>query len=83
MVLSGGGKGKRDYVREVALKQYGIQTRPFYVPMHHLPMYQSAHKFPNAEFLGEHGIVLPTYSGLREEEIDEICQAFVEILQDD
>jgi len=83
LVLNTGGIVKRDYVRDVALKKYGIQTRPFYVPMHQLPMYQCGQRFPHAEFLGDHGIVLPTYSGLREEEIDEICQAFMEILEDD
>ncbi len=73
LVLCEGGASRRDSVMERALREFGIQTRPFYAPMHKLPIYWQDVCLPNAEFLGDHGIVLPTYSGLKDEEVDEIC----------
>jgi perosamine synthetase len=74
LVLSGGGKTRRESIRERAMKEFGIQTRPLYVPMHKLPMYLQDAQFPHAEFLGDHGFVLPTYSGLPDEDVDEISR---------
>jgi perosamine synthetase len=75
IVLCDGGRVRRERIRERALKEFGIQTRPLYIPMHRLPMYKQSTQIPNAEFLGEHGIVLPTYSGLLDEHVDEISRA--------
>ena len=75
IILSSGGRARRERVRERALEEFGIQTRPLYIPMHKLPMYKQSAGFPNAEYLGDHGIVLPTYSGLLDEDIDEISRA--------
>jgi perosamine synthetase len=79
-VLSRGGEEKMERIRARALEKYGIQTRPFYVPMHRLPVYQREQAFPQAEFLGEHGVVLPTYSGLLDADVDEISCAIAEIV---
>ncbi|MBI5020646.1 MAG: DegT/DnrJ/EryC1/StrS family aminotransferase [Ignavibacteriales bacterium] len=73
IVLGSGGTHIREEVQNMLLSKYGIETRPFFIPMHKLPMYAGDFKFPNAEFLGDHGINLPTYSGLTDESIDEIC----------
>jgi perosamine synthetase len=81
VVLRHGGIARREHVRERALKEFGIQTRPFYVPLHKLPMYRSDVRLPQSEFLGEHGIVLPTYSGLSDEHVDEISQALTKCLR--
>jgi dTDP-4-amino-4,6-dideoxygalactose transaminase len=43
--------------------------------MHQLPIYRKEVCLPHAEYLSQHGIVLPTYSGLQDEEVDEICHA--------
>ncbi len=75
IVLRDGGRAHRERIRDRALEQFGIQTRPFYIPMHRLPMYRQGVQLPHAEFLGDHGIVLPTYSGLSNEEVDEISRA--------
>jgi perosamine synthetase len=75
VVLTAGGERRRERIRRTLLAAHGIETRPFFVPMHRLPMFRSGHHFPHSEFLGEHGINLPTYSGLGAEEIDEICTA--------
>lgn len=72
LVLGGGGAERRERIRDILLNEHGIETRPFFVPMHHLPMYQCAGQLPITDFLGEHGMNLPTYSGLTDAEIDQI-----------
>jgi perosamine synthetase len=74
VVLCGGDRSARDLVQERARREFGIQTRPFYVPMHKLPIYRQDVSLPHSEFLGDHGFVLPTYSGLKDDEVDEICR---------
>jgi perosamine synthetase len=73
IVLESGGAARRDKIQNVLLDKYGIETRPFFVPMHRLPMYAGKNILPQAEFLSDHGINLPTYSGLEDASIDEIC----------
>jgi dTDP-4-amino-4,6-dideoxygalactose transaminase len=70
----------RDRIRERMLQEFGIETRPFYIPMHKLPIYRRDIPMPHAEFLSDHGIVLPTYSGLKDEEVDEISEALAACL---
>lgn len=72
MVLTAGGAHRRERIRTTLLDRHGIETRPFFVPMHTLPMFKGDHHLPHTEFLGDHGISLPTYSGLSNEEIEEI-----------
>lgn len=81
VVLRGGGRKTTESVRDRARKEFGIETRPFYVPMHKLPIYRREVCLPHAEFLGEHGIVLPTYSGLTDAEVDEISDALITCLE--
>jgi perosamine synthetase len=80
VVLPSGGSARREKVMDALAATYGIETRPFFVPMHHLPMYASDANLPNTEFLAGHGINLPTYSGLADNEIGEICEALGETL---
>ncbi len=81
IVLARGGGDGRDDVRRQLLDAHGIETRPFFVPMHRLPMYETgAWQLPVAEFLGEHGISLPTYSGLSDGDVDEICAALSAVI---
>ncbi|MDH3690576.1 MAG: DegT/DnrJ/EryC1/StrS family aminotransferase [Gammaproteobacteria bacterium] len=72
LVLASGTEAVRDRVRQELLRTYGIETRPFFVPMHRLPMYSSEHSFPHADFISDRGINLPTYTGLSDADIDEI-----------
>ncbi len=74
LVLTSGGPERRERIQNILRDEYGIETRPFFVPMHRLPMYASDYHLPNADFLGDHGLNLPTYSGLPDEAIDEICE---------
>ena len=59
----------------------GIDSRPFFIPLHKLPPYRGEHKmsFPIAEHLGENGINLPSYPGLKDEQIKYICRVIKEM----
>ncbi len=65
------------------LKELGIETRPFFHPMHTLPPYQelaARDEFPVANRLGARGINLPTWAGLQETDVDFVCKALTGIL---
>ena len=80
-VLTSGGEDRRAGIMSKLADDYGIETRPFFVPMHRLPMYSSAQSFPHTEFLAAHGMNFPTYTGLSDSEIDEICSAIRKVLR--
>jgi perosamine synthetase len=80
-VLVNGNEQRRDHVMKLLSEEYGIETRPFFVPMHHLPMYKTSTTFPVSEFLSAHGLNFPTYTGLANHEIDEICEAVSSVVR--
>ena len=56
----------------------GIDTRPFFVPLHKMPPYGPGHSrmpgsLANAERLGDVGINLPTFSTMEEADVDRVC----------
>jgi len=55
------------------LENAGIETRPFFVPMHTLPMYNSGKRLPVAESLAERGINLPSSVKLEFDQIERVC----------
>jgi perosamine synthetase len=58
------------------LAMEGIETRPVFHPLHHLPPYlQPDSSYPEAERLGATGISLPTHLGLTEDDIRTVCDA--------
>jgi perosamine synthetase len=66
------------------LGKRGIETRPFFIPMHKQPAFQKmrlfeGEKYPIAEELSERGMHLPSSSGLKEEEIRYICEVIMEV----
>lgn len=64
------------------LKARGIDTRPFFYPMHQLPMYSSGYSdrdFPVAAGLSRRGINLPSSAKLSEDDIRQVCQAMADI----
>ncbi|HXG84626.1 MAG TPA: DegT/DnrJ/EryC1/StrS family aminotransferase [Pyrinomonadaceae bacterium] len=68
---------RRDEMMNRLLEQ-GIETRPVFYPLHTLPPYiacVSNERFPVAEGLAQNGISLPTWSGLKESDIEYICDA--------
>jgi dTDP-4-amino-4,6-dideoxygalactose transaminase len=50
--------------------------------MHKLPIYEQDIRLPHAEYLGDHGFLLPTYSSLTEADVDEISEALARIIHE-
>lgn len=62
------------------LAEQGIETRPFFVGMHEQPVFRARGLFsdecyPIAEMLARQGLYIPTGLGLKDWEIDRICDA--------
>jgi perosamine synthetase len=63
------------------LEKEGIETRPLFYPVHTMPMYSTQYqRHPIAENLGWRGLNLPSYPGLKTEEIEFICEKIKEVL---
>ena len=62
------------------LSGYGIETRPFFIPMHRLPPFRINESFPVSDHLSKCGINLPCFVGIKEREIEFICDKIKEIL---
>ncbi len=63
--------------------QKGIETRRFFKPLHMQRAYKifcSGEKFPNAEYLYNHGISLPAHVKLTERDIKYICSILRKII---
>ncbi|WDL95152.1 DegT/DnrJ/EryC1/StrS family aminotransferase [Alicyclobacillus sp. ALC3] len=74
IVLQFGSEVSRDSMQN-RLAEVGIETRPFFYPMHRLPPYAHLHEnseFPVANRISTRGLNLPTYAALRREDIDYI-----------
>jgi perosamine synthetase len=70
---------KRDPLRD-ALAEKGVETRPLFFPVHTMPMYsQKYQRHPVAEYLGWRGVNLPSYPGLKEEQVKMICDTINEL----
>jgi perosamine synthetase len=63
----------------IYLRQQGIESRPFFKPVHTMPYIQEPEQYPQAERYSAHGINLPTYVDLRTEDIKFICDKVLEI----
>jgi perosamine synthetase len=64
----------------VFLEKDGIESRPFFIPLHTLPPFREesrvrGEQLPVTDDLGRTGINLPTYPGLSEQEIERVCNA--------
>jgi len=71
------------------LKEKGIDTRSFFIPMHRQPAYVNktvrnapdcSGKFPVADWLSERGFYLPSSSNLTDDEILVVCNTLKEII---
>lgn len=58
----------------------GIETRPFFVPMHLLPPYRLDTRLPVAETLYSQGINLPSGTRLEEDQVDWIASSVRQVL---
>ena len=81
MEVSGIEKFNRDELIE-NLKGKKIDTRPFFYPISSLPMYFDSEMSKNkANNISKKGINLPTFVGLKAEEIDYICDEILNSLR--
>lgn len=72
---------ERDELR-ARLRAAGIDTRPFFYPIHTLPMYSTGQTLPVAEDLGRRGLNLPSGATLTADQIDYICDMLLKIHKD-
>ena len=75
----------RDTLAE-KLAERGIETRPVFYPLHQQPAYQSAKtvgEYPISERLASQGLSLPTANNIRLEDVDRICHAIRDIVQNE
>ncbi|MFQ5576966.1 MAG: DegT/DnrJ/EryC1/StrS family aminotransferase [Anaerolineae bacterium] len=57
------------------LRRQGIESRPFFYPIHAMPMYATGQSLPVAERLAAQGINLPSGCTLTADQIDHVCDA--------
>jgi len=71
----------RDFVIQ-KMAEAKIETRPFFYPMHVLPMYCEQGKqrsFPVADHISARGMNLPSSGNLTAEEIDYVCDTLIQL----
>lgn len=73
-------RAKRDALMAYLAAQ-SIETRPFFPPMHTLPIYRGQGPFPVAEELGATGINLPTYTAIEESDVQRVAGAILRFLE--
>jgi len=74
----------RSFAKKLA--EQGIATRPFFYPLHLQPICKKLGikprgRYPVAERISRQGLYLPSGLGLREKEIDKVCDAVENLLQ--
>jgi perosamine synthetase len=64
------------------LAERGIETRPFFYPMHVQPPYLAFAKdtYPVTDWLSDRGLSLPTANDIPLEDVDRVCNAIEEIV---
>jgi perosamine synthetase len=60
------------------LTEHGIETRPFFIPLHTLPPFREGsskrgERLPVTEALGERGINLPTYNTMKDSDVERVA----------
>lgn len=75
-------KEDRNPLRE-HLKQFGVETRPFFPPAHTLPMYSyEGAYFPIADSLSSRGLNLPSWPAIQDDQIKYICKTIEAYFRD-
>jgi len=71
------GISRDDLIKQLGLS--GIDTRPFFPPLHTQPIYDKGLKLEITEEISLKGVSLPSSAGLQEHEIDRVCSAIRKI----
>ena len=69
---------------QVKLRQGGIDSRSFFIPMHEQPAFKNlglfgGENYPVSEEISRTGMYLPSGSGLKEEEVAQVCDVVKKI----
>jgi len=83
ILLSKNLRISRDLMME-ELSSLGIETRPFFYPLHTLPIYQDLIDVKNlstSEIISAQGINLPSSANLSENEIKYICDSIIKTIE--
>lgn len=78
LVKPGYGFTRNELIERLA--KNGIEGRPAFYPLHAMPVYAKpeylrGQEFPNSKYVSEHGLSLPSYVDLTEEEIADIIKS--------
>jgi len=64
------------------LRSHGIETRPTFVPLHRMPVYQDyrrpSQRFPVSEHIGDAGISLPSGIKMTERDVARVAEALLD-----
>lgn len=82
IVLDGFGLTKDQMMQK--LKEKGIDSRSFFIPMHKQPVFHKMNLFKNeklpvSEWLGNKGLYLPSSVNLKKEDVVKICNVIKEL----
>ncbi len=61
------------------LRESGIDSRPFFAPIHQMPMYDVGLSLPVTERLSNQGINLPSGAKLTSDQVDYICDTLISL----
>lgn len=59
------------------LEENGVETRPVFYPIHHMPFYKAYLKMPICEHISRSSLTFPSFTGLDEEKIKYICEKII------
>ena len=84
VIIRSKDKKKRDYIQKQLLKK-GIETRPFFWPMHKQTIFKKLgyfknQKFKNSEYLSTNGFYLPSGINLKKSDLEYIAKELNKIL---
>lgn len=64
------------------MKENEIGTRPFYPALHTQPIYKNNQEtFPNAKYIADHGVWLPSSLNLKESDIEDVTDTIIDIMK--
>jgi perosamine synthetase len=64
------------------MSKMGVETRPFFKPIHRQPFYKCRREeYPVADYISQHGVLLPSSPTLTEDNIHYICDCVKKVLR--
>lgn len=78
-VAKGLGRTRRDAVMAL-MRDGGVDSRPFFFPVSALPMYGAKEAHPVSAALSEDGFNLPTFVGMTDGQVSQVCATFLAAL---